>query len=83
VVHGGSIYVAGGQAEGTSLNQVVYATPIANGTFSGNVWNDMTSNEMPTADVAQAVVDHNGIILMGGDEGSNAIVSTIFKGTVA
>ena len=88
VVHSGSIYVAGGEAEGMSLNQVVYATPMADGTFSGNMWNNMTSNYiviggLATPDGAQAVVYNNGIILMGGDEGSNTIVSTVFQGTVA
>jgi hypothetical protein len=83
VVHNGSIYVAGGESEGMSLNQVVYATPIANGTFSGNAWNNTTSNYMTTPDAAQAVVYNNGIILMGGDEGNNSITSSVFKGTVA
>ena len=88
VVYNGSIYVAGGEAKGMSLNQVVYATPIADGTFGGIPWNNMTSNYIvigvtPTPDAAQAVVYNNGIILMGGDEGSNTIVSTVFQGTVA
>lgn len=83
VVVNGSIYVAGGEDKGASLNQVVYATPMSDGTFSGNTWNNMTSNYMTTTDAAQAVVYNNGIILMGGDEGNNNITSSVFKGTVA
>ena len=82
VVVNGSIYVAGGESKGASLSQVVYATPMADGTFSGGVWNDTATNFMTTADAAQAVVYNNGIILMGGDEGNNNITSSVFDGTV-
>jgi hypothetical protein len=82
VVQGGSIYVAGGESEGSSLTQVVYATPVADGTFSNNMWNN-ASHFLTTPDAAQAVVYNSGIILMGGDEGNNTITSSVFRGTVA
>jgi hypothetical protein len=85
VVYNGSIYMAGGEAKGQSLNQVVYATPIAGGTFdNSNQWHNVSSNYMSTADAAQAVaLSNNDIILMGGDEGSNTITSSVFQGAVA
>jgi hypothetical protein len=89
VVYNGSIYVSGGEDAGGPINQVVYATPTTDGTFSNNnTWTNMESNDIviggtATPDAAQAVVYNNGIILMGGDEGGSVhVVSTVFQGVV-
>jgi hypothetical protein len=94
VVYNGTIYVSGGEDQGqgnsSSLDQVVYAKPISDGTFdNSNTWTNVTSNYIDiggtlTPVSPQAVVVHNNdIILMGGDQtGQGHDWATVLEGII-
>jgi hypothetical protein len=88
VVDNGTIYVPGGENEGTALQTVYYATPNpSTGSFPGSQWNQETVASMsmlPATDAAQAVTLTDGsITLMGGDSsGSGTNICTVYQGVV-
>jgi hypothetical protein len=90
VAYNGSIYVSGGETSGSSVNQVVYATPATTGTNIGSFssWTNNSSNYIvisgtAVADAAQAVVYDNGITLIAGDQtGSGGNTNCVFQGAV-